>query len=116
MTSKTLELIKCAAIRLTDGAVYTGRFHGDALQKADKDHARISASRYRRLFEDSEDGFMTNKGRFVSREEAYEIAVRSRQMTPDSYADAVQDLWGEKPQGVGELGAVAFGNARIERR
>src|SRR5438094_7595969 len=100
MTNKKSELIRCAAIRLTDGAVYTGRFHGDAVQKANKDYAHIPAPRYRRLFEDSEDGFMTNKGRFVCREEAYEIAVRCRQMTPDSYADAVQDLWGKRPEDV----------------
>ena|SRR5208282_2291040 len=94
-TQYRLEKITYAAVRLTNGHVYTGLFHGNALKKAHRVYAKKSASYYSRLFGKSEDGFITNTGRFVDRDEAYRTAVKSGQITPKSHAEAVQDLWGD---------------------
>ncbi len=112
------ETISCAAVRLTDGSVYAGLFHCNALEKARKAHARTrrSESRIRKLFEKSQDGFMTCSGRFVSRSQAYKIAVFSHQITPKSYGSAAADLWGYGTEMTGELGAVAFNNAIVNKR
>jgi len=89
------ESITAAAAQLTNGSVFTGLYHGDALEKAKAAHALHSESYFNRLFAKSLDGFMTSKGRFVDPEEAYKIAVKSRQVTAKSHAQAVEDLWPE---------------------
>ena len=106
------ETIKCAAIKLCDGAVYTAPFHGDALEKARRKHKNESERRFRALFEDSEDGFLTSNKRFVSRQEAYRIAIETRQIARNSYVQALKDLWGPNTKVGTELGALGFDNAR----
>ena len=110
-----LEKISSAAVRLTNGHVYTGLFHGDALEIARKVYANKSESYYGRLFGKSEDGFVTSKGKFVDREEAYKMAVKACQIKPKSYVEAVHDLWGHHVNPGGALGALAFENARTDK-
>lgn len=64
------ESIRSAAI-LWNGEVYTAATHGMALLDLKKSHPD-----YRAVTE----GFMTSMGRFVSREEAKEIAERAEQL------------------------------------
>lgn len=71
------EYIDSAAIRL-NGKVYTGKWHGDAMENAMKDGQFE--------LDLSEGGFTTNTGRFVNREEAYKIATESGQMKPEDFA------------------------------
>lgn len=114
-TRHGLEKITSAAVRLTNGHVYTGLFHGDALKNAHRVYAEKSESYYSKLFGKSEDGFITNTGRFVDRDEAYGIAVKGRQITPRSHAEAVHDLWGDNVNTGGELCALAFQNSRSDK-
>ncbi len=105
-----------AAIRLTNGSVYAGLAHGLARAKAEAAHKRTSESDFIKLFKEAADGFLTNKGRFVSRSEAYRIAVKSRQLTWASYSDAHRDLWGFRPAKGCGLTALPFNNARTDER
>jgi len=109
------ETISCAAVRLTDGSVYAGLFHCNALERARKACAKRSESCLRNLFKKSQDGFVTCRGRFVSRSEAYKMALFSHQITSKSYGRAVTDLWGYGIEVASELGAVAFNNARVNK-
>ena len=112
----TPERINKAAIKLSDGSVFTGVHHGDALENARAVHAHISDVEFTKLFAKSKDGFLTNKGRFVGRTAAYRIAVKGGQITPKEYADANQDLWGARMNGGESLGALTFNNARVDKR
>lgn len=57
-----------AAIRYSDGTLFTGRRHAVCLAKANRMDA-------------PETGFVTSKGRFVSREEAAKIAHAAGQIS-----------------------------------
>jgi len=109
------EKIKSAAVRLANGHVYIGLTHGDALENAHKIYRDKSESYYRKLFQKTEDGFVTSKRRFVDRDEAYEIAVKGRQIKPQSYVEAVHDLWGHRVIAGEELCALSFENARTDK-
>lgn len=110
-----IEIVVQAAVRLANGAVFTGLLHGDALDKANAVYSGKSESYYRRLFARSRDGFVTNKGRFVGRRIAYKIAVQSRQLTPRLYSIAEKDVWGPNVEPDGKLGAMSFNYALRER-
>jgi hypothetical protein len=106
------ESITNAAIRLSNGSVYTGLFHGDALEKAEAARAHHSESYYNRLFAKIVDGFVTSKGRFVGPMKAFEIAVKSRQITAKSHAQATEDLWGPEIKAERWLSSLSFNNVR----
>jgi hypothetical protein len=104
------EKIVSAAIKLSDGSVYAGPFHADALEKARVKHRFASKSVFYRLFNSSEDGFITDRQRFLNRVEAYDIAIKNRQISRNSYAQALKDLWGEDTYVPRSLCALAFKN------
>jgi hypothetical protein len=110
------ERITTAAVRLTNGSIFTGLFHSYAVENAHAAHANNSSSYYARLFGKSEDGYMTSKSRFVDRMKAYQIAVKARQITAKSYERAVKDLWGENIKSEGALCALAFNNVRTDKK
>lgn len=66
------ERVGPAAIKVGD-EVFTGLVHGEAVEKALEKHPKLS---YNKLKE----GFVTSEGRFVSREEARDIAFKSKQI------------------------------------
>jgi hypothetical protein len=107
------EKITIAAIRLTNGAIYTGLFHGDAFMEAKAAHAHNSPSYHGRLFGNSVDGFMTSRGRFVEAEEAFELAVKARQITARSHERSVKDLWVENISAGRWLSSLSFNIVRI---
>src|SRR5262249_40553471 len=51
-----------AAVRFR-GITYTGTHHGEAIERAEAEHGP-------RVYESAKDGFLTDRGRFVGREEA----------------------------------------------
>ena len=67
----TLSRIKEAAICL-DGKVWTGHRHGDVIQKMVKEGCT--------KIRESKQGFVTEDGKFVNREEAFEIALACGQI------------------------------------
>jgi hypothetical protein len=73
-----MERIKCAAVKvfsLTHGGVYEGKNHEEIYKFLTK----LGLSEKARCIS----GFVTDSGRFVSRDEAFEIAVESGQV-PDA--------------------------------
>ena len=94
--SQKIETIKAAAISI-NGRIFTGRSHAEAAMKAFKKESGIDLivfskaipqSAWEKFYEwmrtpvvsDRKEGFVTSKGRFVSREEAFEIAERAEQL------------------------------------
>ena len=70
------ELIKKAAIQFPDGEILTGKGHDEILER---DECLDKIFSTQSLGKRSE-GFVTNKGRFVSRQEADEIAFKAGQI------------------------------------
>ena len=94
--SQKIETIKAAAISI-NGRIFTGRSHAEAAMKAFKITSGIDLIIFSKSIPESSwnlfyqwmrtpevadrsEGFVTNKGRFVSREEAFEIAERAEQL------------------------------------
>ena len=76
------ERVKVAAIRLNGekGPVYTGHMHADAVVEAQKEYPGfLSEDVPQEEWIPFESGFVTTTGRFVSREEAMEIAKKNNQ-------------------------------------
>lgn len=69
------EKIASAALKY-GGKLYEGLNHGFALENILKENPSAG-------MKDIQDGFTTSKGRFVSREEAYDIADKAKQMGSD---------------------------------
>lgn len=70
------ESIKSAALKI-DGELFEGENHGYALGKwMDKNPGKDISKNW-------EDGFTTTNGRFVSREEAFDLAKQSNQIKPE---------------------------------
>jgi hypothetical protein len=107
-----LERIVGAAVKLSNGSVFSGLFHVNAVEAARAAHANKSESCFYRLFAKAQDGFLTSTGQFVEPSDAYKIAVKSGQISPKSYAQSVKRLWGIQPI-LGKLNAVAFNDCRI---
>ena len=63
-------MIKSAAIQ-KDGIIYTGRTHADILNDPDRPMGMLKIS---------EQGFVTDKGKFVTRSEAAKIAYECKQI------------------------------------
>lgn len=60
------EIVICAAVMAEDGTIYRGHRHGDAMQ--------VCAGTGRKLFNGREQqGFITSKNRYVSREEGRKL-------------------------------------------
>ena len=77
-TAPTVERITEAASRFpTTGNVYTGATHVEALDKANEAKEPI-------IGHIREEGFLTNTGRFVGRDEAYSIAKKAAQAKPEA--------------------------------
>lgn len=75
------ETIVTAAVELPSGGYATGPVHAFAWQKAvDAGEVPIGFEDWNSI-PDHWNGFMTSRGRFVSREEAYEIAERADDLT-----------------------------------
>lgn len=73
------EYIEAPAVKMPNGQIYKGaQYHGDAIQKA------MEAGHYD--FDEAKDGFVTNTGRFLDREEAYQLATSSGQMKAEDFA------------------------------
>lgn len=84
----TQESIKSAAARTPDGTIYTGAWHPAAYEQYMKDKGVTKADVIKQLESgDLSEGFVTSSGRFVSREEAAEIASKSNQFKPDKEKD-----------------------------
>jgi hypothetical protein len=89
------ESIKSAAIKMPDGEIVTGQYHQEAYDKLGM------------LQEDSppgvKEGFVTDKGRFVSREEASKISKESGQLESPPKSLHSEDLGAEiKPPMAGQ--------------
>jgi len=76
------ETVKNAAVRI-DGKVYEGPNHGVALDRAATELGKTQ-DELLELIDGSNDGFVTSTGRFVSREEADQIAKGAGQKKADS--------------------------------
>lgn len=100
------EHIKQAAVQLPDGRVFTGGTHSFAYDEAEK--AGVKS------FDGITDGFITSKGKFVDRDEAYKMANKAQQITPDSYeASETKHFGGPQELMVDpKLESVAFNDAR----
>jgi hypothetical protein len=71
------EVISSAAVKV-DGKIYEGIIHSDAMEAAAKEFGETVYDK------DIPYGFMTNKGRFVSREEAALIAREANQLVSEA--------------------------------
>lgn len=71
-----LEKVALAAVRTPDGQVFTGIHHGEAVENAQAARPDV-ATRY------LHEGFTTTSGRYVGREEAYDLAIAARQATQE---------------------------------
>jgi hypothetical protein len=72
--------VVAAALRLTDGTVIVGVRHLDALMIAQLDRMGISEGRQ---IVGHEQGFVDNKYQFLTREEAYRVALAAYQFDPN---------------------------------
>lgn len=64
-----MERVKCAALRSKNGDIFIGKYHGEIFKQKPKGELR-----------DAEQGFLTNKNRFVDRVEGLEIALKVGQI------------------------------------
>lgn len=78
------ERIEMSAV-LHEGSIYTGKRHPDAIRLAVEKTGKKPINR--------ELGFVTNTGRFVSREEAAKIALSAGQITEAKDKLFSEDLW-----------------------
>ncbi len=78
--SKDPRAIKEAAIRDHEGKLWTGTWHGEIQDKIDAHYGAGASS--------GVDGFVTNSGEFLNREEAYQRAIALKQITEKKYAAA----------------------------
>jgi len=69
-----METIVCAAIKRSDGIILAGRNHAFLINNSPKDTCK----------KNSQQGFLTSEGRFVSRSEAGDIAFKAGQTKDDS--------------------------------
>ncbi len=78
------ELIKHAAIKTSDGEIVTGKSHAHAYEKALPKKFGTSPG---------DQGFVTNTGRYVGREEGGKIALASGQIVKETNFLFSEDLW-----------------------
>lgn len=86
------ELIRHAACKTTEGAIFIGKSHGDCAEKMMAMSLEPSAK-------GPDGGFMTSKGRYVERAEAAALALLAKQIdTPTPYLFS-EDLWSKQHGG-----------------
>ena len=82
------EKIQSAAVRTADGTIYTGKWHPAAYEGYMKAKGGTHDSVVSELQEGKiQDGFITESGRFVDRNEAAQIAGKSNQFKPGKEGD-----------------------------
>ncbi len=92
--SDDIELIKHAAIRGIKGLIFLGKCHADCFRQAVNVGIKISnRADYQ--------GFFTNKGRFVDRKQAFQIAKEAGQISSRITGDILfsEMLWSERDDG-----------------
>ena len=83
MTDRTQRRVVCAAIRAADGDVLLGIRHYSADMHA-QIHARRDGEKFKRRH-DQDQGFVDQWGKYMTREEAYQVALDSGQVLhPDA--------------------------------
>lgn len=77
--------VKAAAFRLQNGDIITGISHFDALLRGINE-GRVPREAIEGGIEDlkMEDGFVDTRGNFLTRQEAFDLAQRSQQITPEA--------------------------------
>lgn len=86
MIDNTKEYILCAAVKRLDGGFDCGYRHNDVYEKVPKEIYGID------FYNDM--GFLTSKGRFVGRREAYKIALECGQVRKrDAKSDKAMAEW-----------------------
>ena len=99
-----LETIQAAAVRSPKtGGVWTGPMHFVALQKATQELG-IGPQQISEFFPDAsvDQGFVTSKGRFVSREDAFRLAERANQIPEAGRQELVERARSSEPRLVSE--------------
>lgn len=86
------EKIIHAAVKSVDGRIFFGKCHGDCFFKAHAMSVKMSSKA-------DHQGFLTNKGRFVNRKEAAEIASFQGQVDTPTTILFSEDLWSERDGG-----------------
>lgn len=87
-----IELIKHAAVKLTDGQIMRAKNHGECLHMA-------YCMGLKQIQGEGNQGFVTNKGRYVNRTEAAEIAFSNYQISKEVNALFSEDLWSPEDNG-----------------
>jgi hypothetical protein len=92
MGSEKIELIKHAAVISEGGMIFLGKSHSDCFHQAFNVGVKMSSGAEKQ-------GFFTNKGRFVTRSEAAQIARDAGQISPLINILFSEDLWSESHGG-----------------
>ncbi len=85
-----MEIIICAAIRMSDGYIVRGHRHNNCIRTA----SEIPKYQGEKWHGDDQ-GFITSTGRYVGRKEAYEIASAAKQLKYDNISKELysEDLY-----------------------
>ena len=90
-------MIIASAIRTKDGMMFVGKRHGNCFLNADSilRSVNILAPEAKEKLKDCEQGFLTDKGEFLTREEAYKHAqeVGQTNLMRVSHILSSEDLW-----------------------
>lgn len=93
LTAGGQEKIKAAAVKMPDGQISTGSAHeAIAAELTQGDLGFPPEDAKSELPAGAQEGFVTNTGRFVSREEASVIAQNAEQLTPEAAAEPPKQL------------------------
>ena len=87
------ELIKHAAVKATNGMILLGKCHADCFYQGSNIGLKMSSKA-------TDQGFFTNKGRYVDRTEGAKIAVTSGQVIKPCSFLFSEDLWCERDGGL----------------
>lgn len=87
-----MELIKHAAVISESGMVFLGKCHADCFHQAFNVRVKMSSG-------SEKQGFFTNKGRFVGRSEAADIALAAKQIDKPIKILFSEDLWSKSDGG-----------------
>lgn len=88
-----IEVIKHAAVKCYQGLIMLGKSHADCIHKA----MHIGVEINQRA---DAQGFFTNKGRFVTRKEGAEIAMKSFMVHKKIEVLFSEDLWSSSSGGI----------------